>query len=150
MHAEHDIKSSIGGRLGGSIRVSNQNLAKLMARYDEEEDGVDENIMGGEKMADEESPLLGGATGVASPPLVVWIFPALACACAYAFYNIFIKKGSFSIHPILGGVLLQFVAAMLGSLLLAAIVLSEDGHAAIHYDKSGIYWSCWAGVAGKL
>jgi bacterial/archaeal transporter family protein len=146
MHEDHTIKSSIGGRLGGSIRASNQNLAKLMAKYDQEEGGVEEDFS---KMADEESPLLGGATGVASPPLLVWIFPALACACAYAFYNIFIKKGSFSIHPILGGVLLQFVAAILGSLLLAAIVLSEDGHAAIHYDKNGVYWSCWAGLAGK-
>jgi drug/metabolite transporter (DMT)-like permease len=45
---------------------------------------------------------------------MTWIFPALACAAAYAFYNIFIKKGSFTIHPILGGLVLQFVAALLG------------------------------------
>ena len=38
-----------------------------------------------------------------APPLLVWIWPALLCALAYALYNIFIKKGSASIHPILGG-----------------------------------------------
>jgi hypothetical protein len=32
-----------------------------------------------------------------------------------ALYNIFIKLGSYSIHPVLGGVVLQFVAALLGS-----------------------------------
>lgn len=42
-----------------------------------------------------------------SPPLIKWIFPALLCALSYALYNIFIKKGSHSIHPIVGGVILQ-------------------------------------------
>ena len=40
--------------------------------------------------------------GTAKPPLY-WIIIALICASAYAFYNIFIKKGSASISPILGG-----------------------------------------------
>lgn len=63
----------------------------------------------------EKTPLLGDgvlldAEGYAveeSPPLIIWIGPALACALAYALYNIFIKKGSASINPVLGGVVLQ-------------------------------------------
>ncbi len=46
----------------------------------------------------------GGASDVVdgNPP-TYWILIALVCANAYAFYNIFIKKGSNSINPILGG-----------------------------------------------
>jgi transporter family protein len=40
--------------------------------------------------------------GFGHPP-IYWILIALICASAYAFYNIFIKKGSASISPILGG-----------------------------------------------
>ena len=65
---------------------------------------------------------------------MTWIFPALACAAAYAFYNIFIKKGSFTIHPILGGVVLQFVAALLGTCLLGAIMIKDkDAKAYLEY-----------------
>ncbi|GAX25452.1 hypothetical protein FisN_1Hh408 [Fistulifera solaris] len=86
---------------------------------------------------------------VASPPLAVWIGPALLCALAYAFYNIFIKKGSASIHPILGGVVLQIVAALLGSLLLAYIVIqnSEDEENVLYWDAAGIRWAVCAGAA---
>ncbi|KAL3928360.1 MAG: hypothetical protein SGARI_005058 [Bacillariaceae sp.] len=67
----------------------------------------------------------GGASGSAavtsSPASSVWILPAGICATAYAFYNLFIKKASSStsapIDPILGGVLLQLVAAMMGASL---------------------------------
>jgi bacterial/archaeal transporter family protein len=59
------------------------------------------------------------------PPLIEWIAPALVCALSYAFYNIFIKKGSYSMNPVLGGVILQFVAAFLGIALLLFIFLRE-------------------------
>ena len=81
-----------------------------------------------------------------APPLLVWIWPALLCALAYALYNIFIKKGSASIHPILGGVILQIVAAFLGTLLLIFIVV-QDGMDTLEFDRSGINWSILAGVA---
>lgn len=81
-----------------------------------------------------------------APPLLVWIWPALFCALAYALYNIFIKKGSASIHPILGGVILQIVAAFLGTLLLIFIVV-QDGMDTLEFDRSGINWSILAGVA---
>ena len=76
-----------------------------------------------------------------SPKLVQWIGPALSSALSYALYNIFIKLGSASIHPVLGGViLLQFVAALLGSCLLG---LSHDK---LNFDKKGILWSVSAGI----
>ena len=81
-----------------------------------------------------------------APSLLVWIWPALLCALAYALYNIFIKKGSASIHPILGGVILQIVAAFLGTLLLIFIVV-QDGMDTLEFDRSGINWSILAGVA---
>lgn len=84
-----------------------------------------------------------------SPPLAVWIGPALLCALAYAFYNIFIKKGSASIHPILGGVILQIIAALLGSILLAFIVIqgTDDGESVLYWDTAGIRWAICAGAA---
>lgn len=81
-----------------------------------------------------------------APPFAVWITPALLCALAYALYNIFIKKGSNSIHPVLGGVILQIVAALLGSLLLIMIVF-RDGSDTLQFDQTGINWSIAAGVA---
>lgn len=59
------------------------------------------------------------------PPLAVWIVPALCCALAYALYNIFIKKGSSHINPVLGGVILQLVAAVLGCCLLLFLVVGS-------------------------
>jgi len=89
---------------------------------------------------------------VASPPMMVWIGPALVCALCYALYNIFIKKGSASIHPVLGGVILQLVAAALGSCLLAALVWrdtadGQGGFDALPYDQEGIQWAVLAGIA---
>jgi bacterial/archaeal transporter family protein len=88
------------------------------------------------------------ALGKAAPPFAVWIGPALVCALCYALYNIFIKKGSASIHPVLGGVILQFVAALVGSVLLIALVFNyEGGVSDLPCDRTGIFWAVWAGVA---
>ncbi len=48
---------------------------------------------------------VGGSSGEAinGKPPAYWVIIALICASAYAFYNIFIKKGSASMNPILGG-----------------------------------------------
>jgi transporter family protein len=54
----------------------------------------------GEKV--EEGGVDSDIVSIDKPP-VYWILIALICANAYAFYNIFIKKGSSSIDPILGG-----------------------------------------------
>lgn len=104
----------------------------------------------------ERSPLLGRelasvpsdvSSANGSPPLALWIGPALVCALAYALYNIFIKKGSASIHPVLGGVILQFVAALLGILLLSVLVWRDGGTEDLQYDLPGVQWAICAGVA---
>lgn len=89
-----------------------------------------------------------------SPPLAVWIGPALACALCYALYNIFIKKGSASINPILGGVILQFVAAILGCVLLLCVLYTsskntdiDDDEEVLQWDWAGVKWAILAGVA---
>lgn len=66
---------------------------------------------------------------------------------ADALYNIFIKKGSAYIHPILGGVILQFVAAFLGAALLAGIIAFPGDSTKIHIETPGIGWSIGAGVS---
>ena len=83
------------------------------------------------------------------PQFQQWIIPALLCAFAYALYNTFIKKGSDSIHPVLGGVVLQVVAAIFGSLLLLTIVITQ-GTSDINFDSDGIKWSVFAGIAVGL
>jgi bacterial/archaeal transporter family protein len=93
------------------------------------------------------------------PPLAIWIGPALACALCYALYNIFIKKGSASINPILGGVILQFVAAFLGCVLLSGVLFynmymvesSFDSNGVqedlLMWDWTGVRWAILAGFA---
>ncbi|KAI2511408.1 EamA-like transporter [Fragilaria crotonensis] len=88
--------------------------------------------------------------GMDSPTLGQWIAPALLCALAYAFYNIFIKKGSYSINPVLGGVILQFVAALLGSVLLLSIAIQEGGTQNLSWDWRGVQWAICAGISVGL
>lgn len=89
----------------------------------------------------------GGSSGKSDnedePPLGLWIVPALFCALSYALYNICIKKGSASINPIVGAVVLQFVAAIYGSCILGIVYLNG---VVPEYDGRGILWACWAGV----
>mmetsp|Transcript_5886 Transcript_5886/g.9891 ORF Transcript_5886/g.9891 Transcript_5886/m.9891 type:complete len:253 (-) Transcript_5886:128-886(-) len=96
--------------------------------------------------------LRGGATVVLSaasasaPALSAWIGPALACALSYALYNLFIKKASASMDPILGGVLLQVVAAALGATLLA-VQRAKSSATALEVSKMGVRLSIAAGAA---
>jgi transporter family protein len=93
----------------------------------------------------------GGVVLAASTNAVAissWIFPALACAASYALYNIFIKKASATIDPILGGVLLQFVAALVGTMLLVVQrVRATNSTNTLLLSKSGLSWAVAAGVA---
>jgi transporter family protein len=70
----------------------------------------------------------------------------MTCATSYALYNIFIKKASSSIDPILGGVILQFVAAWIGTVLLVGRTAVSKG-ASMHITKAGLTWSLAAGAA---
>jgi transporter family protein len=83
---------------------------------------------------------------VKAPPVQLWIGPALICALCHALYNIFIKKGSNSIHPVLGGVILQLVAALLGGVLLS-ILIAKEGPEEMNYDQQGVQWAICAGLA---
>lgn len=51
--------------------------------------------------------------------------------------------------PLLG-VILQFVAALLGTGLLAFLMFTSDKTFELHSDKDGIYWACMAGLAVGL
>ena len=181
--ALEDHTRSIGGRLGGhfdSTRLSVGSLSLPGTPLPHRGAGPHERSSLLQKTPEELE-----RKPSASPALIVWIFPALACASgafvcvevwpsfsgllsdltdssltlfpssscrqkAYAFYNIFIKKGSASIHPILGGVVLQFVAALLGTILLLALLVhqrSSSGTAVIDYDRKGLMWAVCAGLA---
>jgi len=84
--------------------------------------------------------------GTEPPPLMQWLAPAMICALMYALYNIFIKKGSASIHPILGGVVLQIVAAALGALLCGYLVYGPTQEP-MFYDVEGFSFAILAGIA---
>mmetsp|Transcript_11825 Transcript_11825/g.32799 ORF Transcript_11825/g.32799 Transcript_11825/m.32799 type:complete len:234 (-) Transcript_11825:56-757(-) len=141
----------------GRIRISSPHVAQHSARLAAR---MSANSLQQAGAVSEKSYLLGdndsprmlqaldstGEGSIVSPPLLLWIGPALFCALMYALYNIFIKKGSSSIHPVLGGVILQFVAAILGCVLLSILVLKE-GWEDMNYDRSGIFWAIWAGIA---
>ena len=86
------------------------------------------------------------APGTEPPPLVQWLPPALICALSYALYNIFIKKGSASIHPILGGVILQIVAALLG-IGLCSFLAFGPAKEPMFWDFRGLYFAILAGLS---
>jgi transporter family protein len=92
------------------------------------------------------------ASSTAAPALAVWLGPALLCALAYALYNLFIKKAATNqMDPILGGVLLQFVAALVGSLLwlfqrMRTTTASAASTSSLP-NKVAIAWAAAAGLA---
>jgi transporter family protein len=91
----------------------------------------------------------GAAVTVGVPPLRVWIGPALVCALAYALETIYIKKASNSIDPVLGGVVLQIVAALLGTLLLVgkrATAQSTGSMMLTTTQPGGFKWAILAGL----
>lgn len=45
------------------------------------------------------------------------------------------------------GVVLQFVAAIFGSILLVGIILKDGGTSNLACDTAGVFWSCMAGIA---
>mmetsp|Transcript_10060 Transcript_10060/g.14944 ORF Transcript_10060/g.14944 Transcript_10060/m.14944 type:complete len:238 (-) Transcript_10060:421-1134(-) len=134
----------------GSVRLSLQRRRQLRLLEQQDISGL---------IATESSPLvniragaqspmsLDIATEIQSPPLQVWIGPALCCAMAYALYNIFIKKGSSHINPVLGGVILQIVAAILGVCLMTFLMIKEGGSEVIVFDSEGIQWAVLAGLS---
>ena len=95
--------------------------------------------------------LRGGGSGGEFPPVTRWIFPALISSFAFALYNLSIKKASnFSIDPMLGGALLQFVAAIFGGLLyfIRQVVFRSSSTATLFPStpRGGVLWSVAAGL----
>lgn len=98
--------------------------------------------------------LRGGAVVLASaaskpPALQAWIGPALLCALSYALYNLFIKKAAMhQMDPLLGGVVLQSVAALAGSVLYG---LQQKGRTtttpALPPPQTAVMWAVAAGLA---
>mmetsp|Transcript_15155 Transcript_15155/g.30821 ORF Transcript_15155/g.30821 Transcript_15155/m.30821 type:complete len:246 (-) Transcript_15155:130-867(-) len=97
------------------------------------------------------SALRGGSVmasvAVSPPALAVWIGPALLSALSYALYNLFIKKAAtHNMDPILGGVLLQFVAATVGTLLWL-VQRTTSSKAAVVSTRTAMAWAAAAGLA---
>ena len=96
----------------------------------------------------------GNSNNILPPPrLSTWIAPGSLCALAYAMYNLFIKRASNHImDPLLGGVLLQFVAAILGSFMyiVKCRMTGTTLLAATSWSRAGIQWSMAAGLAVGL
>ena len=110
----------------------------------------------------------GGATTTTTtppspPPFGRWIGSALSSAFLMAVYSLCIKVSSATIHPFLGGFVLQFVATLLGgaSLLVASMMQSSSSSSSSSisgnissktvlissYDRQGLLWSVAAGLA---
>ena len=76
-----------------------------------------------------------------------WLPLALACAVAFGAYNFFIKVGSGKIDQVLGAVVLQVVAALLGgAYLLYLKVAGRD----LSVTAAGLGYAALAGLAVGL
>lgn len=73
-----------------------------------------------------------------------WVPLAILTAGAFALYNFFIKLGSGRIHEVLGAVVLQVSAAVLGAGFALALRLSGRP---LPSTGRGLLWSVLAGVA---
>lgn len=73
-----------------------------------------------------------------------WFFLALLTAAAFGAYNVFIKLGSGKIDHVLGAVVLQVVAALVGGAY--ALVLKLSGKE-LPVTREGLGYAALAGVA---
>lgn len=76
-----------------------------------------------------------------------WLLLALVTAVAFGAYNVFIKIGSGKIDQVLGAVVLQVVAALLGGGYLAYLKLSGRE---LTVSGAGLGFAALAGVAVGL
>lgn len=74
--------------------------------------------------------------------VIIWI---LAAALMFGLYNVFIKISADDINPILGAVVLQFVAAFLG-LLLLLVTQAQSGNLPF-WSARGLFLAACAGIA---
>jgi len=72
-----------------------------------------------------------------------WIFLAILTAFFYGVYNFFIKVSSGHINQIVGAVILQIVAAVLGSLVLLYMKITK---VTLDISQKGVLFAILAGV----
>lgn len=72
-----------------------------------------------------------------------WIILVVLTALFFGLYNFFIKVSAGQIHQILGAVILQAVALLLGA--IALLFLKWKG-VAIDFSIKGIKYAVWAGI----
>lgn len=72
-----------------------------------------------------------------------WIFIAILTAFFFGTYNVFIKIASGHINQIVGAVILQVVAALLGGFLL--LILKMNG-STLAISQKGIFYAVMAGL----
>ncbi|MCB0652224.1 MAG: EamA family transporter [Saprospiraceae bacterium] len=72
-----------------------------------------------------------------------WIFPAIMTAVFFGAYNVFIKLASGHINQIVGAVILQVVAALLGGLILLILKTTDQP---LEISQKGINYALLAGV----
>lgn len=68
---------------------------------------------------------------------------AILTAGFYGAYNFFIKLASGNVHQIVGAVILQIVAALLGGALLLYLVMTKE---TFLITSKGVQQAIWAGV----
>lgn len=72
-----------------------------------------------------------------------WIFLALMTAVFYGAYNVFIKVSSGHINQIVGAVILQVVAALLGGIILLIMKMTNSP---LEISPKGVWFAVLAGV----
>lgn len=74
----------------------------------------------------------------------VWVvFLFIWIGLFFGLYNFFIKLASNHIHEVMGAVILQAVAALLGLLVLGYLKFT---HHSLEVSSKGIHFSVWAGI----
>lgn len=73
------------------------------------------------------------------------ILIALLTATAYAAYNVFVKVAAADVEEVLGAVILQAVALLLGGALLVWLLITRDAPLAV--TQRGVLFSVLAGLA---
>ncbi len=72
-----------------------------------------------------------------------WILLAILTAVFFGAYNIFIKLSSGHINQIVGAVILQVVAAVLGGIILLVLKFTDSS---MQVSQKGIWFAIFAGV----
>lgn len=72
-----------------------------------------------------------------------WIFLAIITAIFYGAYNVFIKISSGHINQIVGAVILQIVAALVGGVILIILKIT---HSSLEISQKGVWFAVLAGI----